>query len=97
MAETGLELKTIRAGFANMFMSDVFCQTLAGVSGAAIELYETDGSLGAARGAGIGAGIYTTFEEAFESLQKRKVIEPGEGDYTAAYTAWKQHLDMALS
>jgi xylulokinase len=97
MAETGIELKTIRAGFANMFMSSVFCQTLAGVSGAAIELYETDGSLGAARGAGIGAGIYVTFEEAFESLQKRKVIEPGEGDYAAAYAAWKQHLKMALS
>ena len=97
MAETGLELKTIRAGFANMFMSDVFCQTLAGVSGATVELYETDGSLGAARGAGIGAGIYTTFEEAFESLQKRKVIEPGEGDYAAAYAAWKQHLKVALS
>ncbi len=97
MAETGIDLKTIRAGFANMFMSDVFCQTLAGVSGVAIELYETDGSLGAARGAGIGAGIYTSFEEAFESLQKRKVIEPGEGDYAAAYAAWKQHLNMALS
>jgi len=97
MAEIGIELKTIRAGFTNMFMSDVFCQTLAGVSGVAIELYETDGSLGAARGAGIGAGIYATFEEAFESLQKRKVIEPGEGDYAAAYGAWKQHLKAALT
>jgi len=97
MAEIGIELKTIRAGFANMFMSRVFCETLAGVSGVAIELYETDGSLGAARGAGIGAGIYASFEEAFESLQKRKVIEPGEGDYAAAYGAWKQHLNMALS
>jgi xylulokinase len=96
MAEIGIELKTIRAGFANMFMSRVFCQTLAGVSGVAIELYETDGSLGAARGAGIGAGIYASFEEAFESLQKRNVIEPGEGDYAAAYAAWKQHLKMAL-
>lgn len=97
MAETGIEVKTIRAGFANMFMSDVFCQTLAGVSGATIELYETDGSLGAARGAGIGSGTYTTFQEAFEFLRKRKVIEPREGDYAVAYTAWKQHLDRALS
>jgi xylulokinase len=97
MAETGLEMKTIRAGVSNMFMSEVFCQTLAGVSGAAIELYETDGSLGAARGAGIGAGIYTTFEEAFESLQKSKVIEPGEGDYATSYAACKQHLDLALN
>ena len=97
MAETGIELKTIRAGFANMFMSDVFCDTLAGVSGATIELYETDGSLGAARGAGIGAGLYSSFEEAFEKLEKRKVIAPGEGAYAEAYATWKSHLTAALS
>lgn len=97
MAETGIELKTIRAGFANMFMSDVFCETLAGVSGAVIELYETDGSLGAARGAGVGAGIYESLEEAFKTLEKRKVISPGEGDYASAYAAWKRHLQTVLS
>lgn len=97
MKETGIEIKTIRAGFANMFMSDVFCETLAGVSGATIELYDTDGSLGAARGAGIGAGIYGSFDEAFSSLEKRKVIEPGNGDYGKAYAAWKAHLEAALA
>lgn len=96
MAETGIELKTIRAGFGNMFMSDVFCQTLAGVSGATIELYKTDGALGAARGAGYGAGIYSSLEEAFSSLELKKKIEPGEGDYKAAYTAWKAQLDQVL-
>lgn len=97
MAETGMELKTVRAGFANMFMSDVFCDTLAGVSGATIELYETDGSLGAARGAGVGAGFYASFKEAFETLKKRKIIEPAEGNYQAAYAAWKNHLDQIVS
>ena len=96
MAETGIELKKIRAGFANMFMSDVFCETLAGVSGATIELYETDGSLGAARGAGIGAGLYGSFKEAFDHLEWKKQIEPGAGDYQAAYAAWKQHLETIL-
>ncbi len=96
MAEMGIELKTIRASFGNMFMSDVFCETLAGVSGATIELYETDGSLGAARGAGVGAGIYGSIEEAFQSLEKRKAIKPGEGEYQEAYAAWKRHLDCAL-
>ncbi len=97
MQEAGIEIKTIRAGFANMFMSDVFCETLAGVSNATIELYETDGSLGAARGAGIGAGIFDTFEEAFSSLERRKVIEPKPGNYQAAYEAWKAQLDKALT
>jgi len=96
MKKTGIEIKTIRAGFANMFMSDVFCETLAGVSGAKIELYETDGSLGAARGAGLGAGIYGSFEEAFQTLEKRKTIEPGDGKYAAAYAAWKKKLDGIL-
>lgn len=95
MKETGIEIKTIRAGFANMFMSDVFCKTLAGVSGAKIELYETDGSLGAARGAGIGSGIYGSFEEAFRTLEKRKTVEPEAGRYAEAYVAWKKHLDQA--
>ena len=96
MQETGIELKTIRAGFANMFMSDVFCETLAGVSGASIELYETDGSLGAARGAGIGAGIYGSFEKAFQTLEKRRLIEPGKGNYAEAYAKWKRHLGHIL-
>jgi xylulokinase len=96
MAETGIEIKTIRAGFANMFMSDVFCDTLAGVSGAKIELYETDGSLGAARGAGFGAGIFQTLEESFQTLGKKKEIFPRSGKYDVAYAAWKQHLNQVL-
>ena len=97
MKETGIEIKTIRAGFANMFMSDVFCETLAGVSGATIELYETDGSLGAARGAGYGAGIFKTLEEAFQTLEKKKTIVPLPGSYTEAYKAWKIHLGQVIS
>jgi xylulokinase len=96
MEETGIELKTIRAGFANMFMSDIFCSTLAGTSGAAIELYETDGSLGAARGAGIGTGLYQTPDEAFENLELKKRIEPGKDGFAAAYAAWKKHLETVL-
>lgn len=97
MQQTGIEIKTIRAGFANMFMSDVFCETLAGVSGAKIELYETDGSLGAARGAGFGAGIFQTLEETFQTLEKRKEILPGIGNYAEAYEKWKRHLETVLN
>ena len=58
MQQMGMDIKKIHAGKANMFFSDVFRNTLAGVSGATIELYETDGSVGAAKGAGLGCGIY---------------------------------------
>ncbi len=96
MQETGIAIKTIRAGFANMFQSGVFCETLASVSGATIELYETDGSLGAARGAGHGAGIFKTLEEAFHTLEKRKEIVPQEGKHAEAYAAWKKHLETMI-
>ena len=78
-----------------MFLSPVFRQTLAGVTGATIELYDTDGAAGAAKGAGIGAGIYRDHTEAFASLEKLEVItpEPADSDtYAEAYLRWKQHL-----
>lgn len=95
MEQTGIETKVIRAGKANMFLSPVFRQTLADVSGSTIELYETDGALGAARGAAYGAGLYKTFEEAFASLEKVEVIEPIKENQKAlseAYNNWKQGL-----
>ena len=58
MQQMGMDIHKIHAGKANMFLSPLFRDTLAGVSGATIELYDTDGSVGAAKGAGIGAGIY---------------------------------------
>ena len=78
-----------------MFLSPLFRDTLAGVSGATIELYDTDGSVGAAKGAGIGAGIYANANEAFASLEKLQVIEPNARDieaYAAADAQWKETL-----
>ena len=78
-----------------MFLSPLFRNTLAGVSGATIELYDTDGSVGAAKGAGIGAGIYKNADEAFASLEKLEVIEPNASDraaYAEAYARWKEVL-----
>jgi xylulokinase len=59
-----------------MFLSPVFRNTLADVTGATIELYNTDGSVGAARGAGVGSGFYAGFTEAFANLKKLETIEP---------------------
>ena len=84
---------TIHAGRANMFLSPLFRETLAGVSGATIELYDTDGSVGAARGAGMGAGVYTDAKEAFASLQLLHTDHPSHRQaYTDAYGRWKEAL-----
>lgn len=95
MQQMGMDIKKIHAGKANMFFSDIFRNTLAGVSGATIELYETDGSVGAAKGAGLGCGIYKDNNEAFASLKRLAVIEPDEkhrGEYLEAYSLWKEKL-----
>ncbi|MDR2968467.1 MAG: carbohydrate kinase [Tannerellaceae bacterium] len=92
----GINIDIIRAGNANMFLSPVFRDTLAGITGAVIELYDTNGAAGAAKGAGIGAGIYKTPEEAFASLKKLAVIEPDglKADrYCAAYEVWRERFN----
>jgi xylulokinase len=99
MKTTGINPMVIRAGKANMFLSPVFRNTLAGVTGAVIELYNTDGSVGAARGAGIGSGYYASAGEAFANLEKLETIEPetGKADlYQQAYTNWKTSLEKAI-
>ncbi|MCH5325806.1 MAG: carbohydrate kinase [Duncaniella sp.] len=100
MEQMGMTLSKIHAGHANMFLSPLFRNTLAGVSGAVIELYNTDGAVGAAKGAGLGAGIYADNNEAFASLEKIEVIEPVEADrsaYCEAYALWKQRLAAVMA
>lgn len=100
MEQMGMEVKKIHAGKANMFLSKVFRDTLAGVTGATIELYNTDGAAGAAKGAGMGAGIYKDHDEAFASLEKLQVIEPNQTDipaYQEAYGRWKKIIDNEMN
>lgn len=99
MQQMGMDIQKIHAGKANMFLSPLFRNTLAGVSGATIELFDTDGSVGAAKGAGIGAGIYKDHDEAFATLNKLEVIEPDEKNrsaYQAAYASWKEKLNAVI-
>ena len=91
MKGMGMNVQKIHAGHANMFLSPIFRDTLAGVTGATIELYDTDGSVGAAKGAGMGAGIYKDNNEAFATLDKLAVIEPdvaNKSAYEDAYQRW---------
>lgn len=99
MQDMGMDIHNIHAGKANMFLSQLFRQTLANISGATIDLYETDGSVGAAKGAGMGCGIYKDNNEAFASLKKLVTIEPEPNmaqQYQEAYIRWKTILGKQL-
>lgn len=99
MEQMGMSVNKIHAGNANMFLSPIFRNTLASVSGATIELYDTDGSVGAARGAGMGAGIYKDNTEAFATLEKVQVIEPDAANkqqYRDAYELWRERLTKSI-
>ena len=95
MKETGIDPEVIRAGEANMFLSKVFRETLSTITGISIQLYNTDGSIGAARGAGIGCGYYKSEKEAFKGLNEVGITEPVKSkstDIEEAYLKWKNLL-----
>jgi xylulokinase len=92
MRRVGVDVRTVRAGHANMFLSPIFSEAFATVTQSVVELYNTDGSQGAARGAGIGAGIYKSPEAAFAGLKPVKKIEPNNKlsvEYKQAYEKWE--------
>ncbi len=95
MKELGVKTNTVRAGASNMFQSDLFCDLFASITGTNVELYNTDGAIGAARGAGIGAGYFTGPEEAFSALKTVKTINPNPKTaaiYSELYDSWKTEL-----
>jgi len=100
MRNMGIELRTVKAGHANMFLSPLFAEAFATVTETTVQLYKTDGSQGAARGAGIGAGIYKGTEDAFVGLEPVKTIEPNQKvarAYQKAYEKWEAVLKHQLS
>lgn len=100
MREMGLRPGIIRAGEANLFLSPLFRQTLSTLTGARIELFNTDGALGAARGAALGAGYYKSRQEAFASLRRLDVTEPDSAVrdlLESGYRAWKEELETKLA
>ncbi len=100
MRDLGVLTQTVRAGMANMFQSELFCEIFASVTNTTVELYNTDGAIGAARGAGIGAGIYNSTDEAFASLKSLKSIKPNPlitDIYSELYHQWKNELKSMLN
>ena len=99
MQEMGVRTETVRAGHANLFLSDSFATIFSSVTGTLVELYDTDGAIGAARGAGIGAGLFSHTEAAFTHLKKIRVIEPStdlSSSYREIYEGWKTEMQSLM-
>ena len=97
MHQNGMTPQLVRAGKANMFLSPVFTQAFADATGVSVELYESDGSIGAALGAGIGAGIFAKPEEAFQHQTKLGEVHPQNASlYNELYQQWKEELEKRL-
>jgi xylulokinase len=99
MKEMGVHPSVIRAGSANMFLSPLFTEALATVGNVAIELYNTDGAQGAARGAAFGAGFYPKVEDAFKGFEKVGTINPNtarRSEYEEAYRRWGAALEKLM-
>ena len=98
MRENGVHPKVIRAGKANMFLSEVFAGCFAGTLNVPVEMYNSDGSAGAAIGAGLGTKVYSCTKEAFEHFRPIQVIEPGNQDnYNDFYNRWVAQLQKKIN
>lgn len=97
MRENGMNPTVIRAGKTNMFLSEVFAHSFVNATGVPVELYQTDGSIGAALGAGVGAGFFRNEAEAFSNRKSLTTVVPSQPKiYNALYETWKELLITQL-
>ena len=95
MKAMGMEFSVIRAGDSNLFQSGVFKEAFVNTCNVDLEIYNTDGSQGAARGSGIGIGLYPNQSDAFKGLKVIDKLHPEPErvkKYEAIYQNWKTNL-----
>ncbi|MFM2441633.1 MAG: Xylulokinase [Bacteroidota bacterium] len=95
LGNVGVIPKKLKAGQANMYLSDLFTQAIVNASGASVELLDSDGAFGAALGSGAGIGYYSNEDEAVSGIKILKTIEPdvkSKSAYDEAYGVWKSNL-----
>lgn len=99
MKQMGVKANTVKAGLSNMFLSPLFREAFVNTTGTDLELYLTDGAEGAARGAGIGAGVFKNETEAFAGLEKQETLSPEKEkteQYQIAYQSWLEKLNLNI-
>jgi len=99
MTEMGMEIGVVKAGNSNLFQSKVFIDAFVNTCNINLEIYNTDGAQGAARGAGIGIGRYSLGDDAFHGLRVIAKYTPNNAVvniYNSVYQDWKKKLELNL-
>jgi xylulokinase len=99
MQSIGIEGKIVRAGKDNLFLSPVFREIFVNTTKTTLELYNTSGSEGAARGAAVGHGYYKKIDDAFNSLECIERLEPTKqlsDQYDNIYKEWKKNIKIKV-
>ena len=99
MKEIGLDFTVIKAGYSNLFQSKVFREAFVNTCKVNLEIYNTDGSQGAARGAGLGIGYFSSDNEAFKGLKMIEKLSSSRDlveRYNSIYISWKNNLSKIL-
>ena len=97
MHEIGAGGNLVKASNANLFLSPAFREIFVNTTQTTLELYQTNGAEGAARGAAFGFGHYKTLNEANENLKLIKTIEPNaalSSSYAEFYNLWKSNIQI---
>ena len=94
LREFGVSVNTVKVGNANLFLSRLFRDAFVNSSNVKLQLYDTNGSEGAARGAALGSGFYNSEKDAFSKLNMIKEIHPvNDKFYKGEYESWKNFLN----
>lgn len=98
MKENGMTPQIIRAGKANMFLSNIFTDCFVNTLNIPVEIYNCDGSAGAAIGAGLGVKLYKSSKEAFQHFKPVQLVEPDKKkNCEEYYNKWLLQLERQLN
>lgn len=99
LKDDNAKINVIRAGNDNLFRSEIFSNTLATLIGHEIEIYNTTGSVGAARACGLTDGNFDKFGKNITKNDHVMTFLPlkNKEPYELAYQHWKIELEKILN
>ncbi len=99
LKDDNAKINVIRAGNDNLFRSEIFSNTLATLIGHEIEIYNTTGSVGAARACGLTDGNFEKFGKNITENDHVMTFVPlkNKEPYEVAYQHWKMELENFLN